>query len=94
MRLTASNAGGSDSDSATVRLVATPPHSQYGRCGSDTIKVYWFDRRNFRKHHVNLTGEEATRILGASWWATIGHLSQPACDSWPTGLPVTAENYR
>ena len=94
VRLTASNAGGSDSDSATVHLVAAPPHSQYGRCGSDTIKVYWFDRRNFRKHHVNLTGEEATRILGPDWWATIGHLSQPACDSWPTGAPVTAENYR
>ena len=94
VRLTASNAGGIDSDSTTVRLVATPPHSQYGRCGSDTIKVYWFDRTNFRKHHVNLTGEEATRILGPSWWATIGHLSQPACDSWPTGAPVTAENYR
>ena len=94
VRLTASNAGGSDSDSATVRLVATPPASQYGRCGSDRIKVYWFDQRNFRKHHVNLTGEEATRILGASWWATIGHLSQPACDSWPTGAPVTAANYR
>ena len=94
VRLTASNAGGSDSDSATVRLVATPPHSQYSRCGSDTIKVYWFDRGNFRKHHVNLTGEEATRILGPDWWATIGHLSQPACDSWPTGAPVTAENYR
>ena len=94
VRLTASNAGGSDSDSTTVRLVATPPASQYSRCGSDTIKVYWFDRTNFRKHHVNLTGEEATRILGASWWATIGHLSQPACDSWPIGAPVTAANYR
>lgn len=94
VRLTASNAGGSDSDSATVHLVATPPVSQYSRCGSDTIKVYWFDRTNFRKHHVNLTGEEATRILGPDWWATIGHLSQPACDSWPTGAPVTAENYR
>ena len=94
VRLTASNAGGSDSDSTTVRLVATPPVSQYSRCGSDTIKVYWFDRANFRKHHVNLTGEEATRILGPSWWATIGHLSQPACDSWPSGAPVTAENYR
>ncbi len=94
VQLTASNAGGSDSDSTTVRLVAGPPASQYSRCGSDTIKVYWFNRTNFRKHHVDMTGEEATRILGASWWATIGHLSQPACDSWPTGGPVTAESYR
>ena len=94
VRLTASNAGGSDSDSTTVRLVAGPPSSQYSRCGTDTIKVYWFDRANFRKHHVDMTGEEATRILGASWWATIGYLSQPACDSWPTGGPLTAENYR
>ena len=94
VQLTASNAGGSDSDSTTVRLVAAPPSSQYSRCGTDTIKVYWFDRANFRKHHVDMTGEEATRILGAAWWATIGHHSQPACDSWPTGGPVTAESYR
>ena len=94
VRLTASNAGGSDSDSTTVRLVAAPPHSRYSRCGTDVIKVYWFDRANFRKHHVDMTGEEATRILGAAWWATIGHLSLPACDSWPTGGPLTAENYR
>ena len=94
VRLTASNAGGSDSDSTTVRLVAGPPSSQYSRCGTDAIKVYWFDRANFRKHHVDMTGEEATRILGASWWAKIGHLSQPACDSWPTGGPRTAEDYR
>ena len=40
VRLTASNAGGRDMASTTVRLVATPPHSQYSRCGSDTIKVY------------------------------------------------------
>ena len=94
VRLTASNAGGSDSASRSVEVVAGPPASQYSRCGSDTIKVYWFDRANFRKHHVDMTGEEATRILGASWWATIGHHSQPACDSWPTGGPVTAEDYR
>ena len=94
VRLTASNAGGSDNDSTTVRLVAAPPVSQYSRCGADRIKVWWFDRDNFRKHHVNLTGGEATRILGPRWWATIGHLTQPACDSWPTGLPLTAENYR
>ena len=94
VRLTASNAGGSDSATRSVEVVAAPPSSQYSRCGSDAIKVYWFDRANFRKHHVDMTGEEATRILGAAWWATIGYLSQPACDSWPTGGPLTAENYR
>ena len=94
VQLTASNAGGSDSATRSVEVVAWPPSSQYSRCGSDAIKVYWFDRANFRKHHVDMTGEEATRILGASWWAKIGHLSQPACDSWPTGGPVTAESYR
>ena len=94
VRLTASNAGGSDSAARSVEVVAGPPSSQYSRCGTDAIKVYWFDRANFRKHHVDMTGEEATRILGASWWATIGYLSQPACDSWPTGGPRTAEDYR
>ena len=94
VRLTASNAGGSDSAMRSVEVVAWPPSSQYSRCGTDAIKVYWFDRENFRKHHVDMTGEEATRILGSSWWATIGYLSQPACDSWPTGGPLTAENYR
>ena len=94
VRLTASNAGGSDSATRSVEVVAAPPSSQYSRCGSDAIKVYWFDRENFRKHHVDMTGEEATRILGASWWETIGYLSQPACDSWPTGGPRTAEDYR
>ncbi len=94
VRLTASNAGGSDSATRSVEVVAWPPSSQYSRCGTDAIKVYWFDRANFRKHHVDMTGEEATRILGASWWVTIGYLSQPACDSWPTGGPLTAENYR
>ena len=94
VRLTASNAGGSDSATRSVEVVAAPPSSQYSRCGTDAIKVYWFDRANFRKHHVDMTGEEATRILGASWWATIGYLSQPACDSWPTGGPRTAEDYR
>ena len=77
-----------------MQLVAVSPSSPYSRCGSDRIRVYWFDRDNFRKHHVNLTGDEATRILGPRWWATIGHLTQPACDSWPTGLPLTAANYR
>lgn len=85
--------GGSDDDLTAARLVATSPANQYSRSGSDRIKVYWFDRTNFRKHHVNLTGEEATRILGPSWWATISHLSQLACDSWPTSAPVTAANY-
>lgn len=92
--LTVSNDGGSDSDSVNVQVVATPPSSTYGRCGSDAIRVYWFDRTNLNKHHVNLTGEEATRILGASWWSTIGSLSQSACDSWPTGAALTAANYR
>ena len=91
--LTASNAGGSDSDSLPVNVLATPPSSNYARCGSDNIRVYWFDRSNYSKHWLNMTGDEATTIFGSSWWNTIGHMSQGACNSWPTGRNLGPGDY-
>ena len=70
-------------------VVLTAPSSGYARCGSDAIKVYWFDRTNYQKRHLDITGEQATAIFGRAWWNTIGHMSQSACDSWPTGSPLT-----
>ena len=70
-------------------VVLTAPSSGYARCGSDEIKVYWFDRTNYQKRHIDITGEQATAIFGMPWWQTIGHMSQSACDSWPTGPALT-----
>lgn len=67
---------------------AAPPPSGYAYCGSDAIRVYWFDSSNSRKRHIDITGEEATRIFGENWWSTIGYMSQSECDSWPTGNPL------
>lgn len=90
--LTVSNGGGSDTRSVTVHVaanVARVPSSGYGRCGSDGIRVYWFNPRNSTKHWINVTGEQATSVFGLPWWDTIGHMSQSDCDSWPTGRNLT-----
>ena len=93
VRLTVSNSGGSDSDSTRVQVVATPPSTLYGRCGSDATRVYYFERATYTKRHLNMTWEEvAARVPG---WGEhmIGHMSQSACNSWPTGLDVTTSNW-
>ena len=90
--LTASNAGGSDTDSLPVDVVASTTYT-YARCGSDTIKVYYFETATLTKRHLNMTWEEvAARVPG---WGEhmIGHLSQSACNSWPTGTDVTTGNW-
>ena len=87
--LTVSNSGGRNSYVARIRVADTPPPSLYGRCGSDGIRVYWFDRSSYQKRHIDITGEQATAIFGRAWWDTIGHMSQSACDSWPTGPALT-----
>ena len=92
--LEVSNDGGSDDDHIYVDVLATPPFPAYARCGNDNIKVYLFDRTNDRKHHLDMTGDEATSLFGRSWWNTIGHMAQRACDSWPTGTARTAADFR
>ena len=92
--LEVSNDGGSDDEHIYLSVLATPPFPTYARCGSDNIKVYLFDRTNDRKHHLNMTGDEATSLFGRSWWNTIGHMNQRACDSWPTGTARTAADFR
>ena len=69
------------------------PASNYFRCGSDSIRVYWFDRTNGSKHWLNMTGAEATAIFGGDWWNTIGHVSQSNCDRLPTGRNRTTADY-
>ena len=91
VRLDVSNSAGSANASVIIRVVAVPPSSQYARCGSDAIKVYWFDRTNYQKRHLDITGDQATAIFGLAWWNTIGHMSQSACDSWPTGSRLTGQ---
>ena len=81
----------SESESLPVDVVATPPPSQYGHCGSD--RVYWFDSTKLRKHWLNMPGEEATAIFGRAWWDTIGHMSQSECDSWPDGRDLTTADF-
>ena len=81
--------GGEPPEPPEPPVVLTPPSSQYARCGSDANKVYWFDRSNYQKRHIDITGEQATAIFGLAWWDTIGHMSQSACDSWPTGNRLT-----
>ena len=83
------NSSGSNSYSASIYVAATSLSSQWSRCGSDEIKVYWFDRSNYQKRHLDITGDEATAIFGLPWWNTIRHMSQSACDSWPTGPVLT-----
>ena len=94
VRLTASNAYGRDSDSDRVNVVATPPSTNYGRCGSDRIRVYWFDRSTFHKHWLNMTWEEAVATISGWGEGLIGHLSQSACNTWTTGGALTTANYR
>lgn len=91
VRLDVSNSAGSASASLSIRVVPIPPLSLYARCGSDATSVYWFDRTfgNSQKRHLDITGDEATRIFGRGWWDTIGHMSQSACDIWPTGSRLT-----
>ena len=92
VRLTASNAGGSDSDSIRVDVLASPAPT-YGRCGSDGIRVYWFNSSGYDKRWLNMDWEDvAARVSG---WGEhmIGHMSQSACDSWPNGPEVNTGNW-
>ena len=92
VRLTARNAGGSDSDSIPVDVLAWPAPT-YGRCGSDGIRVYWFNSSGYDKRWLNMTWEDvAARVPG---WGEhmIGHMSQSACNSWPNGPEVHTGNW-
>ena len=92
VRLTASNDGGSGSDSLPVDVVPRPTWT-YARCGSDTIRVYWLNSTNLTKHWLNMTWEEvSTRVPG---WGEhlIGHLSQAECNSWPDGRVITYDTW-
>ena len=64
-----------------------PPESSFARCGSDSIRVFYFNTDLGTKHFLDISGEAATRILGASWWNTIGWMSVAECAQWPTGNP-------
>ena len=54
VRLTASNDGGSDSDSHPVDVLATPPSTALARCGSDATNVYYFETASYTKHQLRL----------------------------------------
>ena len=91
--LTASNDGGSGSNSLSVDVVADPEGWTYARCGSDRIKVYWFNSTNLTKHWLNMTWEEI-QIRVPGWgehW--IGRLSQDECNSWPDGRIITDDTW-
>ena len=94
VEVTVRNTGGSDIGSFPVNVVATPPSTNYGRCGSDRIRVYWFDRSTFHKHWLNMTWEEAVATISGWGEGLIGHLSQSACNTWTTGGALTTANYR
>ena len=63
------------------------PLSSFVRCGGDPIRVFYFNSDLGTKHWLNVSADAATRILGASWWNTIGWVSAAECARWPTGSP-------
>ena len=60
-----------------------PPASRFARCAGDTITVWYFE--SSAKHHLNISGDQATAIFGGTWWARIGSMSTSDCARWPTG---------
>ena len=60
-----------------------PPASRFVRCDGDTIRVWYFE--SSAKHHLNITGDQATAIFGGAWWGRIGSMSASDCARWPTG---------
>ena len=63
------------------------PLSSFVRCEGDPIRVFYFNSDLGTKHWLNVSADAATRILGASWWGTIGWVSAAECEQWPTGSP-------
>ena len=63
------------------------PLSSFVRCEGDPIRVFYFDSDLGTKHWLNVSADAATRILGVSWWNTIGWVSAAECEQWPTGSP-------
>ena len=61
--------------------------SSFARCEGDPSRVFYFNSDVGTKHWLNVSADAATRILGASWWNTIGWLSAAECEQWPTGSP-------
>ena len=93
VRLTASNDGGSGSNELPVDVVADPEGWTYARCGSDRIRVYWFNSTNLTKHWLNMTWEEVGGRVPGWGEHLIGRLSQAECNSWPDGRVVTYDNW-
>lgn len=60
-----------------------PPASRFARCDGDTIRVWYFESST--KHHLNISGDQATAIFGGTWWSRIGSMSASDCAQWPTG---------
>ena len=95
VRLTASNDGGSGSSSLPVDVVAATSYN-YARCGSDTIRVYWFNftnLTNLTKHWLNMTWEEVGRRVPRWGEHMIGRLSDDRCRSWPNGRVITDDTW-
>ena len=64
-------------------LKEPPPPSRFARCDGDTIRVWYFE--SSAKHHLNISGDQATAIFGGAWWGRIGSISASDCARWPTG---------
>ena len=84
--------GGSEPSGGSEPPLVSPPYG-YARCGSDAVRVYWFDTSTGMKHHLNMSWEDATRVINGWGERIIGHLSQADCDRWRTGTPLTTANY-
>ena len=97
-----STGGGSTSGGTGGGTQPPPiPPKGYGlaRCGTDTIKVYYFeytarDSSQWSKHHLDVTWESAVSIWarsGLTWGENlIDSLSQSQCDQWTTGSRYAA----
>ena len=87
-----SGGGSEPSGGSSEPPLVSPPYG-YARCGSDAERVYWFDTSTGMKHHLNMSWEDATRVINGWGERIIGHLSQADCDRWRTGTPLTTANY-
>lgn len=64
------------------------PPRRFARCGSDTIKVYWFNTADVTRYHLDMPWEAAQRIIPEWGEQLISHLSQANCDEWTLGSPL------
>ena len=93
IRLTVSNSGGRDESGPIDFQVVARTTYTYARCGSDAIRVYWFNRSRLGKHWLNMTWEQVQDRVPGWGEHLIGRLSQAECNSWLDEPPITYDTW-